>query len=67
MLRDFQIRSRTVWPSNRTATSRSSKGYYRSQFGEAWSAYCVDADTPAHTSGIKGLRLASVGTGDGHE
>lgn len=41
MLRDFAIRPHTIWPPNRTATSKSAKGYRRSQFEEAWRKYCA--------------------------
>lgn len=65
MLREFGIRSRTIWPLHRTATSKSTKGYRRQQFEEAWRTYIADADTPAQPSQIRGLRLATGGTGDG--
>ena len=35
MLSPFRIRSRTIWPLQRTPTSRSAKGYYRTQFEQA--------------------------------
>jgi Protein of unknown function (DUF3631) len=44
-LRDFRIRPRTIWPLNRTADNKSTKGYRRSQFEEVWRAYCTDGDT----------------------
>ena len=62
MLREFKIRPCTIWPLNRTAKSRSAKGYRRSQFEEAWRAYCTDDGTPAHHNNIRTLRLASDGT-----
>jgi len=62
MLLEFRIKSRTIWPSNRTAESKSSKGYRRSQFEEAWARYCADDGTTAHPSNIKALRLAGDGT-----
>ena len=68
MLRDYRIRSRTIWPANRTADSKSSKGYRRSQFEAVWRAYCTDVDgTAAHGRPGKGLQLVSGGTGDAHE
>jgi hypothetical protein len=45
MLRDFAIRPRTIWPLSRTADSKSTKGYRRSQFEGVWLAYCADGDT----------------------
>jgi uncharacterized protein DUF3631 len=45
MLRDFAIRPRTIWPLNRTADSKSNKGYRRSQFEQAWRTYCTDSNT----------------------
>jgi hypothetical protein len=41
------IRPRTIWPAQRHAGAKSSKGYLRSQFEAAWAAYCSPADTPA--------------------
>jgi Protein of unknown function (DUF3631) len=61
MLREFKIRPHTIWPANRTAKSKSAKGYRRSQFEEAWRRYCNDG-TASHTSNVKSLRAA----GDGH-
>jgi hypothetical protein len=62
MLRDFGIRPRSVWPANRTAESRSAKGYTRSQFETVWQAYCADDGTTAHTSNIRNLRRADDST-----
>jgi Protein of unknown function (DUF3631) len=55
MLREFGIRPQTIWPLNRTAMSKSFKGYRRSQFEQAWAAYCAEDDTPSHPSKIKSL------------
>ena len=63
MLRDFAIRPHSIWPPNRTSETKSSKGYRRSQFEEAWARYCSDDDTPSGTSNITRLRVASDGTG----
>jgi hypothetical protein len=65
MLRDFQIRPRSIWPPHRTADSRSAKGYVRGQFEEVWRAYCTEAGTTAQSNSNKGLRLATGGTGAG--
>ena len=62
MLREFKIRPRTIWPSNRTAAAKSAKGYRRSQFEEAWRAYCADDGTAAHGNNVRSLRRASDGT-----
>jgi hypothetical protein len=62
MLRDFAIRPRTIWPPNRTAKTKSAKGYRRSQFEETWRKYCADDGTAAHASNIKHLRVAGDGT-----
>ena len=62
MLREFGIRLRSIWPLNRTARSKSAKGYRRAQFEDVWRRYCADGDTAAHTSVIKSLRLAGDGT-----
>jgi hypothetical protein len=61
MLREFGIKSRTIWPPNRTATSRSAKGYRREQFEEVWRKYCDDG-TSSQPSNIRHLRLAGDGT-----
>jgi hypothetical protein len=57
LLRDFKIRPSTIWPLNRTADSKSAKGYRRSQFEKVWRTYCTDEDedTAAHTSRVKSL------------
>lgn len=56
MLREFKIRPHTIWPLNRTAESKSFKGYRRSQFEAIWHRYCADDDTPAHASKVNSLR-----------
>jgi hypothetical protein len=56
MLRDFRIKPRTIWPPNRNTASKSTKGYLRSQFEQAWRMYCDDGDTPAQPSNVKSLR-----------
>jgi len=56
LLAPFGIRPRTVWPLNRTASSKSAKGYYRSQFEAAWRAYCADDGTASQTSNVRHLR-----------
>ena len=50
LLRDFKIRPSTIWPLNRTADSKSAKGYRRSQFEKVWRTYCTgeDDEIPAH-------------------
>jgi hypothetical protein len=65
MLREFSIRPRTIWPPNRTAQTRSSKGYYRCAFENAWRAYCTDDGTAAQSRKSKGLHLVGDDTGDG--
>ena len=62
MLREFRIRPRSIWPLNRTADTKSAKGFRRSQFEEIWRAYCTDDGTASHTNNFKGLRLAGDGT-----
>jgi len=62
MLKQFKIRPRTVWPKNRTASSKSAKGYRRSQFEDAWRKYCDNDGTASHTSNIRSLRVAGDGT-----
>jgi uncharacterized protein DUF3631 len=60
MLRDFAIRPHSIWPLNRTSETKSTKGYRRSQFEEAWARYCSDDDTPSPTN-IRSLRVVSDG------
>ncbi|MHC2661695.1 DUF3631 domain-containing protein [Bradyrhizobium diazoefficiens] len=61
MLRDFGIKSRTIWPHDRTAESKSSKGYLAVQFEDAWRRYCGDAGggTAAQSNVVKITRAAS--------
>jgi uncharacterized protein DUF3631 len=40
LLRPFGIGPRTIWPARRDASSRSRKGYFRTQFERGWAAYC---------------------------
>ena len=57
LLAPFGIRPATVWPLNRNADSKSSRGYYRYQFEDAWRRYCQsEGDTPTHARNINGLR-----------
>jgi hypothetical protein len=42
LLRPFGIIPRTVWPVHRRATDKSSRGYMKCQFEEAWRFYCSD-------------------------
>jgi Protein of unknown function (DUF3631) len=58
MLTPFGIRPRTIWPAHRRVSSRSRKGYLRSQFEATWRSYCNDADTPAQSSNIRHLQRA---------
>jgi hypothetical protein len=52
LLRPFGIWPKTIWPARRRASDKSSKGYLRSQFEEAWQSYCPSPDTPAQPSKI---------------
>jgi hypothetical protein len=48
LLAPFKIRPRTVWPrGSRASRGKSSRGYFREQFVEAWRTYC-SSDTPTH-------------------
>jgi Protein of unknown function (DUF3631) len=62
MLREFGIRPRAIWPANRTAASKSTKGYRRSQFEDVWAAYCSEDVTASHPSGVRNLWFAGDGT-----
>jgi hypothetical protein len=58
LLAVFRVRPATIWPLGRNADSKSSRGYHRSQFKDAWNRYCPEpgADTPTHPSKIKANR-----------
>jgi hypothetical protein len=62
MLREFKIRPRSIWSLNRTAKSKSAKGYMRSQFDAVWRAYCAADGTTAQGSNVRTLRLVGDGT-----
>jgi hypothetical protein len=55
LLRDFKISPRTVWILHHQPGTKSSKGYYRSQFEAAWEAYCK-SDTPSQARNVRYLR-----------
>jgi hypothetical protein len=57
LLRHFHIRPKSIWPVERTPSSRSRKGYMRGQFEAAWRSYC-SGGTPAQANKIR--KLASV-------
>ncbi len=61
MLRNFSIRSRTIWQPKRTTASKSQKGYYRQQFEDAWRKYCPD-DTPAQPNKHNALHMIKSDT-----
>jgi Protein of unknown function (DUF3631) len=54
LLRPFSIRPRSIWPAaaKRRKGASSRKGYYRSQFEQAWARYCEPAGTPAQDGKI---------------
>jgi hypothetical protein len=56
LLRPFNIRPKTTWPTRRRLGDKSSRGYLRAQFELAWRAYCTSADTP--TQPCKVIQLA---------
>jgi hypothetical protein len=56
LLAVFKIRPTTIWPLNRNADSKSSRGYHRHQFEDCWRRYCPETDTPTHTGKIRQLR-----------
>jgi Protein of unknown function (DUF3631) len=57
LLRPFRIYPRPIWPLQRTATSKSARGYMRSQFEDVWRDYCGNVTT-SQPQPIKRLRLA---------
>ncbi len=52
----FKIKSKKYWPPRRDPTTKSFRGYFRSQFELAWAAYCGQDGTPAQSSRIRHLR-----------
>jgi hypothetical protein len=49
LLRPFQIKPRTIWPTPRRPETKSAKGYLRAWFEDAWRRYCrSDDEQPAH-------------------
>jgi hypothetical protein len=54
LLRPFGIRPRNFWPPNRTTTTKSHRGYFRSDFEAAWCSYC-DGGTPAQPRDLRQL------------
>src|SRR5262245_40532715 len=57
MLRPLGIVTRSVWPQKGQAGDQSAKGYHRSDFEPAWSAYCEEAETgkPAKVVPLRSL------------
>ena len=55
MLSPFGIRTKTIWPRFRTASSKSGRGYFRSQFEKAWGEYCGEVNTATHASNLRHL------------
>jgi hypothetical protein len=55
MVRTFGIRTRTLWPKQRTAFTKSCRGYRRSDFEAAWVSFCPDLDTAPQQSQIRRL------------
>jgi hypothetical protein len=55
LLRLFRIRSKTIWPPQRNAGTKSESGYYRSQFEAAWVSYCEPSATPPQASKVRYL------------
>ena len=55
LLRRFGIRARTHWPIPRLPGSKSSSGYRRADFEQAWADHCPENDTSTHPSKIIAL------------
>jgi hypothetical protein len=57
LLAPFGIRPATIWPLRRTADTKSSRGYHRHQFEDAWARYCQpEGDSRARCPKVKSLR-----------
>jgi hypothetical protein len=52
LLRPFGIRPRKFWPAHRDQTTKSYRGYFRSDFEAVWCSYCDANGTPAQPSNI---------------
>jgi hypothetical protein len=44
LLRPFHIKPRSMWPKKRASDAKSTKGYQREHFKDAWQAYCQSAN-----------------------
>jgi hypothetical protein len=55
LLKDFHICARTLWPRGRTTETKSTSGFYRRQFEEAWESYLPQEHTSTQPSVIKAL------------
>jgi hypothetical protein len=63
MLGAFGIRTRTIWPpEERTAETKSVKGYQREQFEVTWNKYCGTPAQAAQGNNVRDLRRAGIGT-----
>ena len=57
LLGPFGIRPATIWALRRTADTKSSRGYHRHQFEDAWARYCQpEGNSPTHYPKLKSLR-----------
>jgi hypothetical protein len=56
LLSPFGIRTRTIWQRNRSAGSKSQRGYHKSQFERVWADYCDETNTPTQPSNIRRLK-----------
>ena len=55
LLRQFGVHPRKFWPPHRDATTKSYRGYFRSDFEAAWRSYCDADGTPAQPCNIRKL------------
>jgi hypothetical protein len=55
LLKPFGIRPKKFWPPHRDATTKSYRGYFRSDFEAAWRSYCDADSTPAQTRKLTAL------------
>jgi hypothetical protein len=60
MLKPFDIRPKSIWPSHRGASDKSAKGYLRVQFEAAWASYCDGAGTPSQRSNVSYLNSQAL-------
>jgi hypothetical protein len=63
LLREWDIRTHSIWPRPRLAGSKSKRGYYKSQFVNLWRRYALRGDTTTQAGKIIQLPRPRSDTG----